>query len=165
MATENLDFGASVDAWVRATEQRMEAVFKESTQRIIEEVRKPEAKGGKMPVDTGYLRNSLVATTDGPTLMSRESKPEAGRQYDQTGDALPQAVSLTITNAKLGQTIWACFTAAYAARMEYGFSGEDSLGRSFNQKGRGFVRLATQRWQSIVDAVVKELKERSSDNR
>lgn len=165
MATQNLDFGAAVDNWVRQTDERMEAVFREATQRVIEEVRRPEAKGGKMPVDTGYLRNSLVATTDGPALISEQSKPEAGRQYDKAGDALPASVSLIITNAKLGQTIWACFTAAYAARMEYGFSGEDKLGRSYNQAGKGFVRLAAQRWQSIVDAVVKELKERASDNR
>lgn len=159
MATENLTFGAAVDAWTKATDARLEAVFHESTKRVIQEVRKPKGKGGNMPVDTGFLRNSLVASTDGPTPVS-DTKPTEGRTYDQSGDTLDGPISLVIAGARIGQTIWACFTAAYAARMEYGFSGEDSLGRTYSQAGNGFVRLAAQRWTKIVEGVVEELKQR-----
>lgn len=152
MATTNLTFAADIDAWVKETEQRMEAVFKESTQRVIEEVRKPVAKGGNMPVDTGFLRNSLMASTDGPTPIDANAKPAAGASYDKTSDALSGPVSLVIASARLGQTIWACFTASYAGYMEYGTS---------KFAGYGFVRLAAQRWPRIVDQVVKELKERA----
>lgn len=161
MATQNLNFAAAIDNWVRETDQRLEAVFKESTQRVIEEVRKPVAKGGHMPVDTGFLRNSLVASTDGPTSISSESKPDPDAAYDKAGDVLPGPVSLIIAGARIGQTIWACFTAAYAARLEYGFAGQDKLGRTYSQDGYGFVRLTAQRWQRIVEDVAKELKERA----
>ena len=161
MAVKNLTFSAQVDEWVKATEQRMEAVFKQSTQRVFEEVRKTEAKGGTIPVITGHLRNSFQASTNGPIPIDPASKPVKGASYDKTGDALPGPVTLVITGAKLGQTIWGCFTAAYAARMEYGFTGEDALGRTYNQAGRGFVRLAAQKWQRIVEDVVAELKKQA----
>lgn len=160
MATENLSFSAAVDAWCKESDARLEAVFKESTKRLIVEVRKPKAKGGNMPVDTGYLRNSLVTSTDGPTPISSESRPEPGDKFDTASDTLSGPVTLIINGAKVGQTIWACFTAAYAARLEYGFSGEDSLGRKYAQSGNGFVRLAAQRWRAIVESVVTELKQR-----
>lgn len=160
MATRNLSFAAAVDEWTKQSEQRMERVFKESTKRVIQEVRKPVAKGGNMPVDTGFLRNSLVASTDGPTPIDPKAGPADGASYDKAGDVLSGDVSLIIAGAKIGQTIWACFTAAYARRQEYGFTGEDALGRTYNQAGRGFVRLAAQKWQRIVESVVKELKDR-----
>lgn len=150
--TQNLTFAADVDAWVKATEQRLEAVFKEATQRVVEEVRTPDDKGGHLPVKTGFMRNSIVASTDGPTPISPNAKPEKGAEYDKESKQLPGPVSLVIAGATLGQTIWVCFTAAYAGYMEYGTA---------TQPGFGFVRLAAQRWPRIVDEVVRELKERA----
>lgn len=34
--------------------------------------------------------------------------------------------------------------------MNYGFVGTDSLGRTYNQEGYGFVDGVVQRWQQIV---------------
>lgn len=161
MAVTNLSFSASVDAWVKETKARMDAVHKESAKRVLVEVRTPKAKGGNMPVDTGFLRNSMEVSTSGPASIRDDAKPEAGAVYDQLGDALPGPVNLVIATAKPGQTIWATFTAAYAARQEYGFTGEDSLGRTYSQGGSGFVRLAAQNWNQIVDSVVAELKSKA----
>lgn len=158
MAVKNVSFTAQVDAWVQKSQQRMDAVWKESTKRVIVEMRRPKAKGGNMPVDTGFLRNNVVVTTDGPTPIREDAKPKDGATYDQGSDDLPGAINLVIASAKLGQTIWACFVAVYARRQEYGFRGKDSKGREVNQAGNGFVRLAAQRWQKIVSDVVRELK-------
>lgn len=47
----------------------------------------------------------------------------------------PSPVALVIAGAKLGQTIYATYGAAYAPAMEARY---------------GFVRMAAQRWASIV---------------
>lgn len=147
MAVENLEFSAQVDAWIRQSEQRFEAVFRESAQRVIAEMQKPVGAGGNMPVDTGFLRASLLATTGSPPQIRKDHVPEKGASY--LGDDAAGQVALVIAGAGIGQTIYACYTAAYAAFVEYGTS---------KMAGRGFVRLAAQRWQQIVDQVVSEVR-------
>nr|WP_249405671.1 hypothetical protein [Stenotrophomonas sp. CFBP 13718] len=118
------------------------AIFRESAQAVMEDASTPEGEGGKMPVATGFLRNSAVASTAGP--------PDGAG-----GDP-----SLVFSGVELGQSVWAGWTASYALRMEHGFYGEDSLGRVYAQSGKGFMRSAAQNWDFIVDKVAKDVKER-----
>jgi hypothetical protein len=171
------DFSAAVDAWVQETTERLEAVFKESTQRIIAIMQEPGysvasvkiaikkgigSKGrgkkraalqgpirpqfgtGNLPVASGFLRASLMASTTEPPAMERP-RPQGDAEYNYTG----ANVTMTIIGAKLGQTIYACYTANYAAAVEYGAQG---------RPGRGFVRLAAMQWQTVVNQVVSDLK-------
>lgn len=161
MAVNDLSFSTGVDAWVRETKARIEAVWKESTQRVVAEMQRPAEGGGNMPVDTGYLRASLLASTDAPPDVREDAVGEKKKDYKPLTDdeGLTGNVAVIISGAQIGQTIYVCYTAAYARRIEYGFSGEDSLGRVYNQAGRGFVRLAAQRWPLIVEEVVNDLKQ------
>ena len=59
---------------------------------------------------------------------------------------------------KAGLVFWMTNNAAYARRIEYGFVGEDSLGREYNQKGRFFVRKNIKRAKQIVSQLVKDLQ-------
>ncbi|MEF2073486.1 hypothetical protein [Consotaella aegiceratis] len=145
------NFEAAVSAWAAKSERRMTAVFREATQSLSNEVRKPKSEGGHMPIVTGNLRRSLLASTSEiPTL-----KP--GAEDFSEND---KQITLTIAGATLGETIYLGFQAAYARRMEYGFKGQDSLGRTYNQAGNGFVRLAVQRWQAIVDEAARTIQSR-----
>lgn len=137
-------FSAQVSEWVTKAEGRIEAVFKDSAQELFSIAQTPVAKGGNMPVDTGNLRNSFVSSLNG--------------QGGLTGAV---SYELTIAGAKIGDTIFGGWTAAYARRIEYGFTGTDSLGRAFNQNGRGFVRHAAEQWQDIVDRNARRLRELS----
>lgn len=158
-------FSAQIDEWVAATEVRMLAVFRESAQRVIAEMQKvgpsvanPDGGvGGNMPVDTGFLRASLLATLNSPATEMTFKDSDVEVYTWQEGQ-----VQLVILGAKIGDVIYAVYTASYARRMEYGFSGTDSLGREYNQEGYGFVRLASQKWQDIVSAVAAEAKARTS---
>lgn len=174
-------FAAQVDAWVRETEERLTAVWKESAQRVIAIMQEPGysvasvkiaigkgigARGrgknraalqgpirpafgtGNLPVDTGFLRASLMASTDGPIPMARQ-RPEGQATFDYADGQ----VTLTIAGAELGQTIYATYGAAYAAAVEYGSRG---------RQGRGFVRLAALQWQQVVTEVTAELQGRSA---
>ena len=52
----NKDFGVKLDKIIANTEKKMFAVFKDSFQDLIEEASTPVSAGGKMRVDTGFLR-------------------------------------------------------------------------------------------------------------
>jgi len=147
-------FSADVSKWVRQSEQRLEAVFRDSAQTLSEEVKKPRAAGGNMPVDTGFLRASMQASNTEMPKIDKEVTPEENATYPENSEQ----VELLIAGSKLGQTIYLGFTAAYARRLEYGFKGKDKLGREYNQEGYGFVRLAAQKWQRIVRASSAKIK-------
>lgn len=140
MAVSNLTFSAQVSEWVRQTEQRMTAVFRESTQRVVEDMQ------SRIPVDTGFLKSSIQVSTNGPAPMSRP-RPDGGSFAYQ-----PTAAVLAIAGAEIGDTIYASYTANYAAHVNYGTS---------KMAGRQFVGLAAQRWPAIVDEVCRELQSRA----
>jgi hypothetical protein len=131
-------YAASVGAWVRKSEARISAVLKMSAQDVISEMQEvgpsvanPDSFGtGHMPVDTGFLRASLQAAINEPAPAIQFRSPSA---TSVAYDASP--VALVIAGAKLGQTIYATYGAAYAPQMEARY---------------GFVRLAAQNWQEIV---------------
>lgn len=134
-------FSAQVDAWVAATKERTTAVFRESVQRTIIRMQTPVAKGGNLPVDTGYLRASLLGSTSLMPSMRENATQEA------------DAIVLTIAGLDLGQTFYAGYTANYARHQEYGTSG---------RPGRRFVGLAADRWQTTVSEVVRDLRSRAN---
>jgi hypothetical protein len=135
-----MSFAATIGDWAREELERSEAVFQMAAQTVANEVRTSVAEGGRMPIDTGNLRRSLMASTaEMPSV-----KPE------QT-DFADGGVEMVIGGAELGSTVYLGFQAAYALRMEYGFVGTDSLGRVYNQTGFGFVEAVAQRWQQIVN--------------
>lgn len=140
----NLSFGAQIDDWVRATEQRMTAVFRESTRRTI------SIAQSLVPVDTGFLRASVRASlSEMPRIDSSKSSGGGGSRRRRT--ALPGDVTLAIAGAKVGQTIYVGYTASYAGFVEYGTS---------RMAPRAYVGQAVIQWPQTVNQVVNELKNR-----
>jgi hypothetical protein len=134
-----MSFAATISEWGQAELERAEAIYQTAAQTVANEVRNPLAEGGRMPVKTGNLRRSLMASTsEMPTI-----KPEQTTFSDS-------GIEMVIAGAELGGAVYLGFQAAYAPRMNYGFVGEDSLGRVYNQAGFGFVDAVAQRWPQIV---------------
>ena len=164
-------FSAQVGAWAQQTQQRMQAVFRDAAQTVANEVRRPVASGGNMPVDTGNLRRSLMAST----AAMPQIRTELEGFVDNEGQ-----VTLVIAGARLGETIYLGFQANYAAHMEYGtkphkivpkdkqalffyIGGASVFAASVNHPGTkpfGFVRLTAQRWPQIVDASAQRIRGR-----
>lgn len=137
MAVSNLSFSAQIDDWVRQTEQRATAVFRQSSQEVISTMQEA------VPVDTGFLRASLqVGVNSEPVPADR---PADGSQHAYDG----AAATLAIAGAEIGDTVVASYSAKYAPHVEYGTS---------KMAGRGFVRLAVAQWQSIVNRVTQAAK-------
>ena len=142
-----LSFSAAVANWVEKVEGATEAVFKEASQAIVEEMQTPTAEGGRLRIDTGFLRASLMASTSAMPPIVKGKKPADGQSYDF--DFGP--IEAVIAGADIGDTLYFGYTAEYAGFREYGANG---------QAGDGFVRLAAQRWPTTVDRVAKDLKSR-----
>tara|TARA_R110000851_G_scaffold320918_1_gene486033 strand:- start:43 stop:534 length:492 start_codon:yes stop_codon:yes gene_type:complete len=130
-------FTGSVDSWIAESQAAMEAVYKESFQRLLNEAQNPTAKGGHMRVRTGFLRNSGIANIGaipvGADVVEGPQQPEKENT----------AMILVINKLQIGQTIFFGWTAKYAIHRE-------------NQDG--FVRRAVQNWPQIVSKVNDEVR-------
>ena len=65
-------------------------------------------------------------------------------------------VSVKIQGMEIGDTMEFAWTVPYARRIEYGFTGTDSLGRTFDMPGRFFV---TRNAEKFPDHVKKRANE------
>lgn len=141
------NFTAEVDQWVRETQQRMDAVLRMSIQRTITAMQVPQGKGGNLPVDTGFLRNSLNVTTGSP-VPATQSNPYASPNSVNWSTS---SVTATISGLHIGTTLYATYAANYALHVEYGANG---------RAGTAFVRTAAAKWPQIVNQAAAELRQR-----
>lgn len=139
-------FASLLSDWAQETEDRMTAVYRRSVELLAEEMTRTKANGGRVPVDTGNLYKSLLAVK-GVNLPPTAPGPFSG------GDV--GAVTATL---KYGEPIVLAYQARYAARMEFGFVGADSLGRRYNQSGNYFMTGAIAKWPQIVAQAAKEVE-------
>ncbi|MFK0273653.1 HK97 gp10 family phage protein [Ensifer sp. NPDC090286] len=142
-----LSFSAAVAQWADKVEGAVDAVFKESVQEVVEEMQTPVGQGGRMRVDTGFLRASLLASSTSMPAIVASANPVAGTGYS----ADFAQIEAVIAGADIGDTLYFGYTASYAGHREYGASG---------QPADGFVRMAAQNWPIIVDRKAAELKAR-----
>ena len=87
-----------------------------------------------VPVDTGHLRDSIHA---------------------ELVEATDTRISVVVTPAFDEPNKWG-FEPAYARRIEYGFVGQDSLGRNYHQAAQPYMRPA---WDAKVDEVRQTVKD------
>src|SRR5689334_8022707 len=95
LMVDQLNFSTTVDAWVKETEQRLNAVFRGSTQELVSRAQ------ARIPIDLGYARASVRASLSAmPPInkaMDNKAKAPGGGEWSAQ-------VALTINGAKLGQT-------------------------------------------------------------
>lgn len=133
-------YAAQVDDIVTMTEKRMLALQRESIQRTVDLMQTPVAKGGRMRVDTGFLRasgqSSLNGMPTGPTRPAKDALPGAYQ---------PNGIEATLAQMGLGATFFFGWTAAYAKYRE-----------AFD----GFLEAGVQRWPQTVTEVAAEIVKR-----
>jgi hypothetical protein len=137
-------FTAQMQAATKAIEGKMLRVASEAIQDVLEAAQTPQAPAsrtgeafqvGKIPVDTAFLINSL------------------------TSNGIAGALSYTtaLAGLKIGDIVRFAWTAPYALRIEHGFTGTDSRGRTYNQAGRFFVGHNAARFSEFVAKREKEI--------
>jgi hypothetical protein len=124
-------FQAQIDDWVKTSEARMSAVVKTSAQKMGEEVTKPIPQGGRLPVDTGYLRASFSAS------VNSIPSGAGGTKFAMS------PIVLAIAKLKIGDRLIMGFGASYAKYMEARYA---------------FVRSSVQNWPQYVKHSVSEVK-------
>jgi hypothetical protein len=125
---------AQLDQWTKKTEKRIDAVLKDATQSVIAVAQQTKAKGGRMPVDTGNLRNSLQSSVAGGA--SGEGK---------------ESYIMVAGNMKGGDVATFTWTAEYARPVNNGNRG---------RPGAHFVEGAVDQWPAIVRASIRKAKAR-----
>lgn len=137
-------FSSKVNSWVRQTKERSERAFQEGALDFFIHLR------DTTPIDTGYLRSSLTLGRNGSIPAGPNA--EYGSVYNDV-----RALDV-IGSLRLGDTVTMVYNATYARRLEYGFTGYDSLGRFYNQAGRFWITAAGQRYVSIMRNAATRLR-------
>lgn len=129
-------FGEQIEIWARKAEAAQTDVLHTALRVLVEEVTRPKNAGGHLPFLTGNLRNSVAVSTLAPVSIDWTTK-----KFRDPSDAVNNAIA----GVAVGQTVWIGFRAPYAHLREV---------------EHGFVRLAAQRWQQIVDEVMRARRTR-----
>jgi len=126
----NAKFTADVKRFSELAKEKMLAVARQSIQDVISDAQTPVAQGGLMPVDTGFLRNSLTSGLNG-------------------GGASKDAIVLTVAAMDIGDTVNFAWTADYAIPRHYMISS----------KGGGMWRdVAAAKWQATIAKNVAKVR-------
>lgn len=139
LGKRDYNLSATVDKFVKETKERLTAVVRQSVQDLVNEAQTPVAKGGKMPVDTGFLRASGQMSLTG--MPSGPVRGEDGQSYDYN----PAATLKVLGEFKDGDTIFFGWTADYA---------------KYREAYDGFLISAVQNWQTIVNKNAAALRKR-----
>jgi len=135
-------FSRQIQKFARKSKEMTEAVARQSVQDVVERAELTAAQGGAMRVDTGFLRASGGAALGG--FPRGPSSNPGGRQFSGSGEAgtgIPLAVALAQWD--------------FEAKLAYGWSASYARPREARD---GFMRLAVQNWERIVESNVRAAK-------
>jgi hypothetical protein len=128
-------FGQQLRTFEAKTLQKMETAVRKIVLDAFSEVI------AMSPVDTGRFRgNWQIAVGSAPTGTVE--------LLDPSGAIVTARVAVVAGEVKAGDVIYMVNNLPYAQRLEDGYS---------QQAPAGMVRLTVQRWQPIVDAVIKQI--------
>jgi len=142
LGQRNYDMSAQVDEIIAKTEKRLNALLRESVQRVVDEAQKPVAKGGHMRVDTGFLRASGQSSFDGLPTGPQIGESKIKHFYD---DGAKNQAILNLGKLEIGKAFYFGWTANYA---------------KYREAYDGFLEGAVQKWPQIVATVTAEIKAR-----
>jgi hypothetical protein len=124
-------FAADLRKFADLTKRDLRDVFRASVQDVVEDMQTPKAQGGRMPVDTGNLRNTMVSGLNG-----------------SFGPPSADGYALTIAGADVGDVARFGYTAKYAIHQELGSQG---------RAGNHFMGTAAAKWPQVVEANARKL--------
>lgn len=128
------DLITEIDRIVINSNARLLAVVRKSISDVIEDAQTPVAKGGKMRVDTGFLRSSGLASLNAP--------PRGLGRGDRKGTYTwnGEAINSVLARIKIGDVVYFGWTANYA---------------KYREVFDGFLESAVQKWQNHVNSAVQ----------
>lgn len=137
-------FKADLERWSKTVAGNLDALARQTCLQVSFNVVQDT------PVDTGFLRGSWQPSIGDPAQRGQAN-------LDPGGATVLGEIGLVCQGIKAGDVFWMWNNAAYALRVEFGFVGTDSLGRTYNQAGRYFVTDNLKRGPAVVEQVAKSL--------
>lgn len=139
--------GTDPVAWAMRQRENVQNILPKFVVAMAQLMARTIPEGGRTPIDTGNLSRSVTISASGrpnrgtnEMAYSRQDFASASRAVIGTGEA------------------WIVYRAVYAHRVNYGFVGEDSLGRYYNQSGYGFYEAAVASAPAVMAGVIKGMK-------
>lgn len=139
---------AEIDDFILESEDRMIRLMRQSVADVVDNAQTSTAKGGRMRVDTGFLRASgQMSLTGMPSGPARGAKDATKHQYDSGGGDWSKGSNVTekLSKAKLGDTIYFGWTANYAR---------------YRELYDGFLEGALMQWARIVAFNIDTIRQR-----
>lgn len=140
-------FDVIMDKFVADSKDKMIAVIKNSIKEVVQDAQTPLSKGGKIHVDTGFLRSSgqaqLNQIPSGQTEGRKRAEGELGVLPEYAMPDNADYILSTLAKMKIGDTFYFGWTARYASTREI---------------YDGFMESAVMKWKEIVDNQIRRLK-------
>lgn len=114
-------------------------ILRDAVAGLHREIARTKASGGNLPHKDGHLGRSIEVST--------VSFPEVDTELREY--TVPD-VSFMLNGVEYGKPVYLGVRAIYGPRQNYGFVGQDSLGRNYNQAGHYFVERGGAMWSSLV---------------
>lgn len=142
-------YAAAIRRWADRTEEELTALARQSIYSLC----------FRIVVDTPVMFGVLRGGWQPSIGMIPPPKPvgENGAPADPTGAQAMADLAVKLQGLKLGDKFYFTNATVYARRIEYGFVGEDSLGRYYNQRGRYYVGNNVARWKVHVNDTARRL--------
>lgn len=125
-------FSKAIGDWASQSLERTNAVYARSVELLGEEMSRTIAEGGRVPIDTGNLANSLLA--DKSAMPSQSDGPFTGSN-----------IGLIAATLKASDFVYIGYQAHYAIYQN-------------NNAGHHFVEGAAAEWYNLVDQAVREVR-------
>lgn len=126
-----MSFSRRLQSLTADYERRMRAVFRQSVQETVNRAQRTEAEGGRMRVDTGFLRASGGAGINRMPSGPGDAGDAAETRVSQTGISIVSALA----RWKPGDEVFWGWSANYARPREH---------------IDGFMRGAAEKWDDTV---------------
>lgn len=133
--TTNLE--TQIDKFIVDTDAKILAVMRDALNETVQNMQTPIYKGGKMRVDTGFLRASGAAKLDSLPVGATENLGKVQQNWDGGN------LELTLAQMQVGDSFYWGWTAKYA---------------KYREVYDGFMESALQNWQNTVNSSVEKIK-------
>jgi hypothetical protein len=122
-------FTAQIEDIVKTVDGGFLAVMRASIYDVVDDAQTPTGKGGRMRVDTGFLRASGQASLTGMPTGPDRGDPNGKYEFQEA------SITASLQNMQLGNTFFFGWTAAYAR---------------YREVYDGFLQGALMHWDRIV---------------
>ncbi len=126
------------------------ATVRTAAQDLDAEINRTIPNGGNMPIQFGNLRRSRLAQ-----IGSMPNQGSPGQSF------VGQDIGPVLLEWKAGEKLFLGWQAVYARRQNWGFVGEDSLGRHYNQSGHAFIEKGAAKWSFILESAAAKVRTQS----